>query len=61
MDSVVTSREQPQLQVECKWSDARVARSLRFFKGKFPPAAAWKITADGIRVAPALALLSQLA
>ena len=70
MDFVVTSREQPQLLVECKWSDAPVARSLRFFKGKFPHAAAWQIsaagkkdyqTADGIRVAPALALLSQLA
>ena len=67
---MVTSRGQPQLLVECKWSDAPVARSLRYFKGKFPQAAAWQIfaagmkdyqTADGIRVAPALALLSQLA
>ena len=48
----------------------QVVRRLRYFKGKFPHAAAWQMsaagmkdyqTADGIRVAPALALLSQLA
>ena len=70
VDFVITTRGKPQLLVECKWSDAPAARSLRYFKGKFPEAAAWQVsaagmkdyqTADGIRVAPALALLSQFA
>ncbi len=69
-DFVVTRRGEPTLLVECKWSDAPVERGLRFFRRKFPQAEAWQIAAtgakdyrtpDGIRVAPALALLSRLA
>ena len=67
VDFVVTTGRKPQLLVECKWSDAPVARSLRYFKRKFPQVEAWQVSAtgtkdyrtpDGIRVAPALALLS---
>ena len=36
VDFVITSRRGPQLLVECKWSDGPVARSLRYFKAKFP-------------------------
>ena len=69
MDFAITSRQRPQLLVECKWSDGPVARGLRYFKAKFPDAEAWQVTATrekdyrtptGIRVAPALALLSTL-
>lgn len=67
VDFVVTDRGEPRLLVECKWSDARVERGLRYFSRRFPQAAAWQIsatghkdyqTAEGIRVAPAVALLS---
>ena len=70
VDFVVTARGSARLLVECKWSNARVDRSLRYFKGKFPEAEAWQISAtgandyrtpDGVRVAPAIVLLSTLA
>lgn len=70
VDFAITSRRRPQLLVECKWSDGPVDRSLRYFKAKFPDAEAWQVAAtgekdyrtpDGIRIAPALALLSSLA
>ena len=53
----------------CKWADTAVDRSLRYFTQRFPECEAWQIAAtgtkdyisrDGIRVAPALALLSTL-
>ncbi len=59
----------PSLLVECKWSDANPDRSLKYLKAKFPEADAWQISAtgvkdyvtpEGVRVAPALALLSML-
>ena len=68
VDFVVVERREPRLLVECKWGDAEVDRSLRYLKAKFPDAAAWQISAtgtrdyvtpEGIRVAPALALLRQ--
>jgi hypothetical protein len=66
---VVTERRKPVLLIECKWTDAEVDRSLRYLKARFPGAAAWQlsaigkknfVTGEGIRVAPALALLSDL-
>ena len=59
----------PVLFVEAKWSDAPVERGLRYLKERFPDVPAWQIAAtgtkdyvdaSGIRVAPALALLSTL-
>jgi predicted AAA+ superfamily ATPase len=55
--------------VECKWGDAEVSPSLRYLRNRFPKVPAWQLsavgskdyeTADGIRVAPAGVLLSQL-
>ena len=52
-----------------KWGDGEVERSLRYLKQRFPEADAWQVSAvgrsdhrtpDGIRVAPALALLRTL-
>ena len=68
-DFVVVERGAPALLVECKWSDAGVDRSLKYLKARFPEARAWQISASGhkdyvspqgIRVAPAVELLSEL-
>lgn len=70
VDFVVADGAKPRLLVECKWSDAPLSRSLRYLRRKFPEADAWQVhaagrkdyqTAEGIRVAPALTLLSRLA
>ncbi len=67
VDFVVVERRRPLLAVECKWSDEPIARGLRYLKERFPACAAWQISAqgkadyltpEGIRVAPALRLLS---
>ena len=69
VDFVVVDRDRPILCVECKWNDAPLDRSLRYFKARFPDCDAWQISAigtkdylgaGGIRVAPALALLGTL-
>jgi hypothetical protein len=69
VDFVVTDARRPSLLVECKWADGDVDRSLRYLKARFPDAAAWQVSAvgvkdyltpEGIRVAPALRLLSTL-
>ena len=69
VDFVVLDQQRPILCVECKWSDAAADKSLRYFKVRFPECDAWQISAtgtrdyvnsDGIRVAPALKLLSTL-
>jgi hypothetical protein len=66
VDFVVVDRNTPVLIVECKWADAEIDRSLKYLKSKFPQAEAWQLSAigrkdyvseEGIRVAPALALL----
>ncbi len=66
---MVVEGRRPRLLVECKWSDAEVDRSLRYLSTRFPEAEAWQVSAtgvkdyvtpEGIRVAPALALLRQL-
>jgi predicted AAA+ superfamily ATPase len=69
VDFVVVERRAPQLCVECKWGDAEVDRSLKYFKARFPNCDAWQISATGtkdyvtpddIRVAPSLQLLPTL-
>lgn len=70
VDFVVTEHRRPALLVECKWADAEPDRSLRYLKARFPAAHAWQVSAsgtrdyqtpDGVRVAPALRLLTELA
>ena len=70
VDFVVVEGRTPTLLVECKWSDTDVDRGVRYLKARFPKAGAWQIsvvgtkgfvTPDGIRVALALRLLSDLA
>jgi predicted AAA+ superfamily ATPase len=69
VDFVVAGRNSPVLFVECKWGDQEIDRGLRYLKARFPRCAAWQLTAtgrkdykspQGIRVAPALALLRTL-
>jgi predicted AAA+ superfamily ATPase len=68
-DFVVVERRQPILCVECKWADAEIDRGLRYLVARFPRCDAWQVSAvgrkdyvsrEGIRVAPALALLRRL-
>ena len=70
VDFVITAAGKPVRLVECKWSDAEVDPSLRYLRAKFPDADAWQVhaagkkdyqTPEGIRVAPAAALLGLLA
>lgn len=69
VDFVVTERRRPLLLIEAKAADSPVDPALRYLKRRFPEAAAWQIAAagtkdyispEGIRVAPALVLLSGL-
>jgi predicted AAA+ superfamily ATPase len=69
VDFVVSEGRRPTLLVECKWGDTDLDRSLRYLKQRFPEADAWQVSAigrrdyrtpEGIRVAPALALLRTL-
>ena len=69
VDVVVVEGRTPRLFVECKWSDAEIDRGLRYLRARFPTAEAWQISAvgnkdyvspEGIRVAPALRLLTGL-
>jgi hypothetical protein len=69
VDFVVTERRRPVLMVECKASDASLDKSLRYLKARFPSCPAWQLSAqgsrdyqtpEGIRVAPALRLLTDL-
>lgn len=69
VDFVVTENGQPILLVEAKWSDAPIDSSLRYLAARFPGVAAWQVSAvgnkdyvsaEGIRCAPALALLRDL-
>lgn len=69
VDFVVTEARRPLLLVECKWDDAEVERGLRYLKARFSDVQAWQVSAvgrqdyvtpEGIRVAPAMALLRGL-
>ena len=69
VDFVLVDAGRPVGFVECKWDDAEVAPALRYLHQRFPDVPAWQVSAvgrkdfetpDGIRVAPARVLLSQL-
>ena len=69
VDFIVVEQGTPTLLVECKWADVEIDKSLKYLKRKYPKAAAWQLAAtgrknyvspEGIRVAPALELLSTL-
>jgi predicted AAA+ superfamily ATPase len=69
VDFVVTDRRRPVLIVEAKLDDVALDPSVRYLKRKFPECPAWQVhaegrqdyqTPEGIRVAPAIALLKTL-
>ena len=69
VDFVVVEGRKPILLVEAKWSEGTLDTNLRYLKLRYPDADAWQIhatgrkdfvTPDGIRVAPATALLRTL-
>lgn len=69
VDFVVVERGSPILMVECKYSDAKPDRSLRYLRRRFPDCPAWQVsttgkkdflTPEGIRVSPALTFLQTL-
>jgi hypothetical protein len=69
VDFVVVEKRRPIRMVECKLGDDALDKSLRYLKAKFAGADAWQVsstgtkdfvTPEGIRVAPALALLREL-
>ena len=69
VDFIVTDKARPILAVECKLSEAKPDRSLRYWKKRFPQCEAWQVTArggrdfatpEGIRVCPALVFLKRL-
>ena len=69
VDFIIVDKRKPTISIECKWSDAAIDKSLRYFKQKFPACHAWQLSAtgtkdyvsqDGIRAAPALEFLRTL-
>jgi hypothetical protein len=69
VDFVVTERRKVLLAVECKWSDADVDRGLHYLKARSSGGEMWQVsatgkkdyvTAEGIRVAPAVSFLKRL-
>jgi uncharacterized protein len=70
MDFVVLENRKPLQFIEAKWSDGDVSLGLKYLKERFAGVDAWQISAvgtkdfvskEGIRVAPAVELLSRLA
>ena len=47
VDFIDTDRMRPVMAVECKRSDPKPSRSLRYWKKRFPDCAAWQLTATG--------------
>lgn len=69
VDFVVLENGKPLQFIEAKWSDGDVSPGLKYLKARFAGVDAWQITAtgtkdfvskEGIRVTPALELLSTL-
>ncbi|MCP4652020.1 MAG: ATP-binding protein [Candidatus Omnitrophica bacterium] len=69
VDFVITEDKQPILLIECKLTDTKISRPLKYLKSRFPKSKAWQIhasgskdyqTFEGIRVCPALAFLRTL-
>jgi uncharacterized protein len=69
VDFVVTEKKNVLWAVECKWDDAEISKSLKYFKARFASCQTWQISAvgkrdyvsgEGIRVCPALSFLQNL-
>ena len=49
VDFVVTDRGTPITVVECKLSDSRIDKNLRYWKARFPECEAWQVSATGVK------------
>ena len=49
VDFIVTENGRPITAVECKWSDAKVDTSLKYWKARFPDCETWQLSATGTR------------
>jgi hypothetical protein len=67
---IVQNGKEPLAFVECKLGDDAPAKGLKYLKQRFPQTPAWQVSAhgqrdyvsaEGIRVAPAIKLLRDLA
>lgn len=47
VDFIVTEKQRALWAIECKWDDAEISKSLKYFKTRFPSCAAWQISAVG--------------
>lgn len=70
VDFIVTDGRKPIRAIECKLSDEPISKALRYFKQRFPSCDTWQVAlestkdfvnSDGIRAAPVLTLLRELA
>lgn len=69
IDFIVCDKSKPTMAIECKWNDTQLSKALKYFKKRFPDCDTWQISMtgkkdylspEGIRVAPAKTLLSEL-
>lgn len=69
VDFIICKATDPLIAVECKWNDAELSRSLKYFRAKFPNCRCLQISAtgekdylskEGITVMPAVKFLSEL-
>ena len=69
VDFILTEKGKPITAIECKWSDTKLEKSLRYWKVRFPECDAWQLSAtgakdfvtpEGIRVCHAMVFLKQL-
>ena len=69
VDFIITEKKKILWAIECKWADAEISKSLKYFKARFLDCEAWQISAtgkkdylsqEGIRICPALPFLQGL-
>jgi predicted AAA+ superfamily ATPase len=69
VDFVIVEDRRPRTLIECKWNDAEISRGLKYLKARFKECTAFQISAvgqkdyisaDGVRVMPAMAYLKTL-
>ncbi|VAW85211.1 hypothetical protein MNBD_GAMMA18-908 [hydrothermal vent metagenome] len=49
VDFVISDRGKPLIAIECKWSDSKVDKNLRYWKSRFPNCEAWQLSATGTK------------
>lgn len=47
VDFILAEKGKPITAIECKWSDSKPDKNLRYWKIRFPDCAAWQLSATG--------------